>query len=329
MAVMFMCMNSATASSCSEASLRFSNAQAQVKARQESLDRLKTQLVTDKKRIEELGFKTTIDTLEEWENIGIEERRLALNSLRSGWLNFAEGAGLRTIEKVALPRIKYPNKTISKLRQLGIRDDQLFDFIREFYGALGKKAQRNAWKHVVHRFGEVADIIELWPTRESGQDWSFLLEATGAVLSFGLESNHANTLVADIDFMDSFAHSLGYQLIVAPRLDDYTALSEDQLRSLSALTKLIWRDVKRLKTERDDLLRTQSNLQNAKESAQTACGPGAQSRQMDTKGNTSDCIGQDKACRASCGNIKIFGVPTVDLGCLRACDNSYRNCVKN
>jgi hypothetical protein len=297
-AVVVLSLGSAAAADCSAEARRVSVAKAAFLDQNVSVNAVRQLVADTQSHIEQLGFKTTLGNLKDWRDTGEQEIALAKEHRWDGWVKLTFAAGSQVIENVPLPRIKYPNRTIAKLRKLGIEDRELSTLIRDFYGAKGRAEQTEAWEFVVERLGQGVETGQLFRSvGQSGDSWEFAGKAAALVLSFGLEDPElgafANTLEAAEEFMQSLGHSLATGILVEPRLDDFTKLSEEQLRGWSSLNKLLVKNVAELRTAQLRAAKAKDELDNANRALQ-ACSPVS-------KQETSD--GCEPRCAGVCGGL--------------------------
>src|SRR5690349_672311 len=97
-AAVTLSLGSVCADKCEGPSSRVANAKSSVKAQEGSIASIKGDLALTEKKIEDLGFKTTLGELEKWQDAGERERAEAIQHAIDGWTAFAEGAGLKAIE---------------------------------------------------------------------------------------------------------------------------------------------------------------------------------------------------------------------------------------
>jgi len=120
------------ASECSAARVAVGKASYRLRLGKETAALEKNQVASTENSIKTLGFTATVANLQDWQDLGETERDRAKKDAIGGWISFTQAAGAQAIATGSLPRFTYPNKTIARLRLIGLEDEPLFNLIRDF-----------------------------------------------------------------------------------------------------------------------------------------------------------------------------------------------------
>ena len=197
-------------------------------------------VAADQAAIQALGFQSDARQFAEWEGLGEQKRaefeNIALGALFDNSLNAAQ-------DKIDAAKSLNPynvNTTIKNLRAAGINSEALFDSLRKI-AALKGKPQVAPYIHTflegIKAEKEAADA-----QRDVARDPA---NAKLRVLLGALKVAQGNPELGLVVTGAEFGLNLGYAYYLDKKIDQLTALTDDQLRRLNSLSTRLKRDVAR------------------------------------------------------------------------------------
>jgi|ERR1035438_1399971 hypothetical protein len=247
-------------------------------------DEAKAGLQRDARALNSLGFEQTTAGIEEWVKAGEAVHDKAYEQLISGLIAFGlQGAqsGTKVWGSFTPPQA---NKYISGLKNFGIDSQPWFDSLQQIAYTSGKPAATRQTKELLELTSHLVDGVEAVPKPQ--QDAARMDVLAGAI-SFGggflVKSPEAGFTLAGWSFLTSLAWSVTGDAIVPARINQLANLSEQQLRALASVDKVIHHHV--------------AAMQNA-------------TRQMASRG----CSGQSPAAAVVPGKRSVTGCPKIDEG---------------
>ncbi len=223
-----------------------------------AIHELKARIARDQEAIRRLGLKSRAEDFEEWEKLSDEARsqfeEQALASMADLLFGAASDANKAVIGTAGALNTFSSRKLISRLRAKGISNERLFRCIREIGAAKGKPARAKAAKdliEVVEKEGDLFNIAQ--EINGNPGDVRTAAEAATALLSWGLEGPLAGVFASDVQFMYASLYNNAARRVSADSIERLTTMTEQQLRDLNDLTRVLKRHVKELQAAREKL----------------------------------------------------------------------------
>jgi hypothetical protein len=213
---------------------------------QQKVRDLQSRIEKDKNAIRALHVNAIADGIEEWQTLS-EKARADLMSQAFDMILVNAQVAMKAGGSLNPPSA---NKAISKLKSVGIDIDKLNAAIRKLAATPGKPPRAEDINAVLEGMSRGKDLASM---AKAEGDTASRLEALSTVLGWYQTSPALAYLATDLSFTTASIYNNLTMRESRSQIDQLTTLSEEDLRSLKTLSKLLQDDVTTLKSNEHDL----------------------------------------------------------------------------
>lgn len=225
---------------------------------------LRNQIRMDEQAIRNLGFDKRAADFEEWVKLADDARKefeeQTLDSIAELLLTGSLDANKAFIKNIGSFNSFSTQKLIGRLNSAGIRNQRIWNLIREVGATKGKPEAAKATRELIELIEKEGDLLAIAQNASNDpESIKTKAEAVVTVLSWGLEGPLAGFLQSDVQFMFSSLYNASSRYVSISNIEKLTTLTEEELKSLKKLSDVMKKHIDQLNRAKKELASLSDN----------------------------------------------------------------------